>query len=310
MKKHFKTTVALMLAIVFVLAFASCGVAGNGGESALDGDFDVNLLASENTSGVPAGDVFDDSEDYRVRFVYSYTAKVVNANGRTEYKKETKTVASIYVPFDNTGFTAEDKAKFESLSYNGYSFAGWYTGWNTDTQTPVEGTEFVVPETAITSDITVYGARGNLAGANATWVVGPEDADGNVIEGKTDAELQELTSLVVKISGEGAMFNFTNANEIDIPWYKYSNRITKVVIGEGITEIGANSFNSFFSLCLRLRRRICRAGNALFTYRHIQASPLSFRCIPLRCGWFFYKPPRAGCYPAPIPLRCLFLRNF
>jgi len=243
MKKHFKTTVALMLAIVFVLAFASCGVAGNGGESALDGDFDVNLLASENTSGVPAGDVFDDSEDYRVRFVYSYTAKVVNANGRTEYKKETKTVASIYVPFDNTGFTAEDKAKFESLSYNGYSFAGWYTGWNTDTQTPVEGTEFVVPETAITSDITVYGARGNLAGANATWVVGPEDADGNVIEGKTDAELQELTSLVVKISGEGAMFNFTNANEIDIPWYKYSNRITKVVIGEGITEIGANSFN-------------------------------------------------------------------
>ena len=241
MKKQLKTIVALLLMLVFAFALVSCGAVKNGGAD--DGDYGVNLLASENTSGVPEEDNFDDSDDFRIRFVYSYTAKVVNANGRTEYKKEVKTVASIYVPVDNNGFTQENIDQFNALSYNGYTFDKWYTQWDIDTQTGVAGSEFVIPTTPITSDITIYGSRGNIAGPDCTWDV--IDANGNSVVNYTKEELDVVNDLRVVISGTGAMFNFANANEIDIPWYKFANRVTKVVISEGITEIGANSFNGF-----------------------------------------------------------------
>lgn len=53
------------------------------------------------------------------------------------------------------------------------------------------------------------------------------------------------------ISGEGAMPDFENkklSGGKDIPWNKFSESITCVIIKEGITEIGANNFGYMFNL--------------------------------------------------------------
>ena len=241
MKNYLKTLIALMLALVFVFAFVSCG----GG-----GDDDTTPPAGDSTGDntIPGEDTYDNADDYRIRFVYSYTAKVVNSNGRTEYKKEIKTVDSIYVATDNTGLTEEQKAQYAALSYNGYKFAKWYTEWNTDTQVGVEGKEFALPDGPITADITVYGERGNLAGDAATWSVAPIDEEGNIVADATAEAIDAATELAVTITGTGAMFDFANANEIDVPWYKYVSKVTKVVISDGISVIGTNAFNGFVKL--------------------------------------------------------------
>ncbi len=244
MKNYLKTLIALMLALVFVFAFVSCG----------DGGDDTPPTGGGNGDGtIPGEDTYDNADDYRIRFVYSYTAKVVNANGRTEYKKEIKTVDSIYVPTDNTGLTAEQKAQFATLSYNGYKFAKWYTEWDTENQVGVAGKEFVLPEGAITSDITVYGERGNIAGDSATWSVSLLDGDGDIVADATAEDIEAAlesaeATLAVTISGTGAMFDFANANEIDVPWYKYVSKVTKVIISDGIQVIGSNAFNGFVKL--------------------------------------------------------------
>ena len=48
---------------------------------------------------------------------------------------------------------------------------------------------------------------------------------------------------VLTISGTGAMINFIYVN--DTPWYSAKDNITKVVIDNGVTNIGSFSFNSF-----------------------------------------------------------------
>lgn len=45
---------------------------------------------------------------------------------------------------------------------------------------------------------------------------------------------------VLTISGTGAMTDFSNASEQ--PWYRYRDRITEVIIGEGVTSIGYCAF--------------------------------------------------------------------
>ena len=231
MKNYFKTLLALMLALVAVFAFA--------GYAAASAAPDADTAAPT----IPEPDDFEDTEDYRIRFVYSYKARVVNSNGRTEEKKEVKTVTSIYVPADNNGLTDEQKAQIANISYNGYKFEKWYSEWDIDTQTGV-GDEFVIPEGKITSDITVYGARGNLAGDNVTWSVAPKGFEGT----PTADDISAASDLVIIFSGTGAMFDFANANEIDIPWYKYVNKVTGIIIGDGVTTVGANAFNGFTKL--------------------------------------------------------------
>lgn len=45
-------------------------------------------------------------------------------------------------------------------------------------------------------------------------------------------------------SGSGAMTDYCYYNDYLSPWHEYANDITKVVIGEGITYIGAHSFEN------------------------------------------------------------------
>lgn len=242
--------------IVFILVFACailCVSCGNNSTDDTPGNDDGGIVQP------PPGDEFEnDEESYRIRFVYSYTAKVVNDNGRTENKKEVVTVKSIYVPVDENELTAEHKTQIAGLTYHGFSFVNWYADWDTEAQKPV-GEAFNFDNAGkITKDIVLYGDKGKLAGPNATWRIEYEYAepDEEVAEGETPAEGETETpdaepakiGATLYIEGTGKMFNFENGNEIDVGWYKDSNLINKVVISEGITSVGSNSFKNFAKL--------------------------------------------------------------
>ena len=281
MKNYLKTLIALLLALATVFAFVACGGddGGDGGDGGSgdtgsgdtgngaggSGDTGSGDTGSGDSSGgsadsVPGGDVYDDEDDYLIRFVYSYTAKVKNSNGRTENKKEQKTVYTIALPLDNQGFTADTIAEMNSIEYHGYTFDKWYTSWDKTNQKPA-GEEFVPGTTPITADITLYGYREAKAGANATFKVETVYIDENgdltapilTYPNVSEDELKkyknlETSDVILTIEGEGAMFNFANANEIDVPWYKYASSVTKIVIGDKITTIGSNSFGGFSRL--------------------------------------------------------------
>ena len=199
-----------------------------------------------------------ETETYKVDFVYSYTTKILNDFGRPTTKKEKITVKTIEVSVDNNGFTAEQRAEIADILYHGYGFAEWYeeSNWVIDneanTQMPT-GDPYAFPEGKITSDFTLYGVKGDLAGRDATWEI-EEVTDVNK-DGETI-----VTDVILTISGKGDMFSFEDINAIDIPWYTYSHSeldpetgkmkevrnytsISKIVISPEITSIGWNAFN-------------------------------------------------------------------
>ncbi len=275
MKNYLKTLIALLIALATVFSFVACGDddgdggdGGSGDSGSSDtgsGDTGSGDTGSGDTSGgstdsVPGGDVYDDEDDYLIRFVYSYTAKVKNSNGRTENKKEQKTVYTIALPLENQGFTTEVLAEMNAISYHGYTFDKWYTSWDKTNQKPA-GDEFVPGTTPITADITLYGYREAKAGANVSFKIETVyiDEDGELTApiltypNVPEEELKkyenfETSDVILTIDGTGAMFDFANANEIDVPWYKYASSVTKVIIGDGITSVGSNSFGGFTRL--------------------------------------------------------------
>ena len=183
----------------------------------------------------------DTEEGYQVKFVYRYYLTYINDFDRMESKAFTINVKTdpYQVPLTNEGFTAEQLEEISKLLYNGYGFANWYidSDWDDDNYTFAEGAtpfDFAAEDFVIDRDMTFYAYRGNLAGANATWAITTEG------EGKN----QET---VLTISGEGALFDYAAISNIDIPWYADRAKITKIVVGDGITHIGANTFNSLYA---------------------------------------------------------------
>ena len=245
MKNYLKTLIVFLLVFVLAFTFVAC----NQGEPPVDPPVEED----PPTEGGP------NDNDYRLRFVYSYTALVTNDNGRDDYKDEVVTVDALWISMDNNGITDDIIAQINNLTYNGYTFVGWYSQWDTETQTGVEGTLVDFANYGkVDGDITFYGDRGNLAGANATWSVAFADGAGNAIDvstvdsGKypdgTSFETSHVKSGVLTISGTGKMFNFANANAVDLPWYNYRKMINKIVIEDGITSIGNNAFGGFTNL--------------------------------------------------------------
>lgn len=183
----------------------------------------------------------DPEEGYQVKFVYRYYLTYINDFDRMESKAFTINVKTdpYQVPLTNEGFTAEQLEEISKLMYNGYGFANWYidSDWDDANYTFAEGAtpfDFAAEDFVIDRDMTFYAYRGNLAGANATWAITTEG------EGKN----QET---VLTISGEGALFDYAAISNIDIPWYADRAKITKIVVGDGITHIGANTFNSLYA---------------------------------------------------------------
>ena len=270
MKNYLKALIALILVLCCVIACVSCknkdSTDGNGGETPGEG---------ENVVRPPESDPTEiEEETYRIRFVYSYTAKVVNDNGRTENKKEVVTVKSIYINVDNNGLDAEKLAEIAGLTYNGYSFVSWHAEWDKDTQTAIDASVDFAKLGKVTKDLTFYGERGNLAGPNATWEIvyqypEVEEEEEEVVATTADAEApadgesetpdadapeaeepEEVAPIgaILYIKGSGRMFDFANGNEIDIKWFKDYKLINTVVIQDGITNVGSNSFKNFTKL--------------------------------------------------------------
>ncbi len=125
-----------------------------------------------------------------------------------------------------TGWTKALTDDKDLITYDGYTLI-WYSAWDYTTMTPVGETYNF--DTAPTEDMTLY------------CMLGAHDDDAE------DTEVT-LVSGVLNLVGSGAMFDFKDANSIDIPWYDYIENITEVVIGDGITHIGKNSFSNFSSL--------------------------------------------------------------
>ncbi len=254
MKNYLKALIALILALACVIVCVSCNNNGTGDDP---DDGGGNIVTP------PPSDPSDlEEETYRIRFVYSYTARVINAYGRIVDKKEVVTVKSIDVNVDNNGLTAENLAEIAGLTYNGYSFVSWHSDWDTDSQTAAENSAVDFANFGkISKDLTFYGERGNLAGPNATWEIvyqypeAEEDevapvADTDAPTDSDDAESEEIAPIgaTLYIKGSGRMFDFANGNEIDIKWFKDYKIINTVVIEEGITNVGSNSFKNFTKL--------------------------------------------------------------
>jgi hypothetical protein len=215
-----------------------------------------------------------DEETYRIRFVYSYTAKVVNDNGRTENKKEVVTVKSIYVNVDNNGLNADELAQIAGLTYNGYSFQSWHAEWDKEAQVATDAAVDFATLGKVSKDLTFYGERGNLAGATATWRVEyqyPEVEEEEEVAPVADEAEEETPEevapigAILYIEGTGRMFDFANGNEIDVKWFKDSKLIHTVKISDGITNVGANSFKNFSKLTtVELPASITEIGESAF----------------------------------------------
>ena len=259
MKTYLRTLLALLLAVVCLLACVSCDqfnsllnpTPDNGGNNENE-----NEGNNENT------DEIDYENSYRIRFVYSYTAVVQNSAGRREEKQAVKTVTNIYVPHENNGFDDELKQQIADITYHGYSFDKWYSTWNVDEQVGID--EFVYPDGAITGDMTLYGSRGELAGKNITWSVETTYVEDEVLE---EGQAPTVQDVILTFTGTGAMFDFLNADAVDVPWYGYLSSATKVVISDGITSVGANSFNGFKKIkSVEFADSIEKIGKNAFAY--------------------------------------------
>lgn len=248
MKSYLKLLMAIILILSCIAVFASCGEdeeGGNNNNTDTSNRPDIDIVIPPDT-GL--------EETYRVQFVYRYYLTYINDYDRMESKPFTERKVTLDIPLDNNGFSDEQLKQilgcaddctdahedregkhYTAITHNGYGFMDWYLGWDEDNYTVTgEAFDFATDNAKITSDMTFYAYRGNLAGEDATWAITTEG------EGKN----QET---ILTLSGTGALFDYEAVTNIDIPWYSERSKITKVVIGEGITHIGANTLNGLYA---------------------------------------------------------------
>ena len=90
---------------------------------------------------------------------------------------------------------------------------------------------------------------------NSNNIVFAEDTEITIIDsgdcGKYGDNIKwELNSEgLLTLSGEGQMKNYTWTNYIPTtPWYQYSNKINRIIVGDGITSIGESAFMNLSNL--------------------------------------------------------------
>ncbi len=168
MKTWLKTLFAVVIVLTCMFVYVACDddntpQTPNNNQTGGGNDDDTSVILPE----IP-------EDSYRIKFVYSYTAQSKNDNDRTQNVKETVTVCTKYVTYDEAakGWTNELIELKDSLSYHGYKFANWYAGWDDTVKPQVPtGEAYAFDSTPITSDIVLYAYRGDLAGDNIVWDV-------------------------------------------------------------------------------------------------------------------------------------------
>lgn len=92
------------------------------------------------------------------------------------------------------------------------------------------------------------------------WAEAPAAAGegGEDVTWSVDEETGTLT-----ISGTGEIQDYGNTN--DTPWNEYSQEVTKVVIGDGVTAIGQNSFENYPNVeAVEIGSSVTKIGNGAF----------------------------------------------
>ena len=122
MKNLFKVIVVIALVAMCILAFAACDGQQSGGNQ------NNNQTGNNPTGGgiTDVGDYAEIENSYRLRLVYSYTARVENESGRIEYQKSIVTVKSFYVPKDNPAISDSLVNEIKSTYFHGFQFVDWY----------------------------------------------------------------------------------------------------------------------------------------------------------------------------------------
>ena len=259
MKSYLKLLLAMLVAVICIMSCISCGSAvySDGSESS-----SVSGAVAEGVANAPAEidpDLITPTlppvdewylDYYHVKFVYRYYTVFINESKRMELKATDELLAMFYIPLENEGFTEDHRLLLSAIeAATGMTVDGWYLGWNSITR-KVSGQKYdFTSNTPINSDLTFYLDRGSYAGDTATYTL-QENFD----------ETMTLT-----ISGSGRMFDFEEVDGVTIPWYEQRNKITKIIVEDGITYIGKNAFNGLSKVTeLVLPDSIVEIGDTAF----------------------------------------------
>ena len=167
MKTWLKTLIAIMLMLTCVFTYAACDGTTQEPDNTPSGDTDPNPDNENTNNGVIQPDIPEKS--YRIKFVYSYTAQTKNNNDRTQNVKESVTVHTVYVDYENNGWTDALKAEKDAINYNGYKFDCWYAQWDDSVKPQVPVGDPYTFDGEINSDIVLYAYRGDKVGDNIVW---------------------------------------------------------------------------------------------------------------------------------------------
>ncbi len=254
MKSYLKLLLALLIAVICVMTCVSCGISdeSNGMSGTASQGVANAPIEIDPDSVTPALPPVDDwyLDYYHVKFVYRYYSVFINEAKRMELKATDEVLETLYIPLENNGFTDEDLDKIEAIpETTGMTIDGWHLAWNSIAR-KVEGEAYDFYDgQPITSDITLYLDRGSYAGDSATYTL---EADSN-----------DFMTLI--ISGTGRMFDYEEVDGVNIPWYEQRNKITKVIVEEGITYIGRNAFSGLSKVTeLSLPDSLVEIGDSAF----------------------------------------------
>lgn len=125
------------------------------------------------------------------------------------------------------GWTTELIASKDAIKFNSYAIAKWYTDWDSDNMVPA-GEEYTF-SAAPADSMTLYGVLGES-------------------DGSSDTTQRSKIAATLYLVGKGAMYDFANRSEVDVPWYGYRTDITNIVMDDAITYIGQNAFAGMTAL--------------------------------------------------------------
>ena len=266
-----------MLMLVSALAFTSCDLLSfipGFGNPCEDGhvDADGDEICDRCDAEVPKTPADPDQSEepereptYKISFNYHgmlYSEKtnedgliIRDANGKP-VREGVEGDQEIYIldVLQNQAPTAEQLLEIPGITYCGVTIVEWYDSPDFENANKVNFKEVLTADKKVYAKLKTSETYRNkyYCGENATW---------------------NITSRgVLKIEGEGAMFDFAYPELV--PWYFEEDGVTKrnikaIEVGDKITHIGSNSFyglNIAKSTDITIGSGVTSIGNSAFAY--------------------------------------------